>query len=213
MRAIWSARFEEAWPRPDKHRVLSSIRRSCLLYFIFWHFLLCDTEIRRSRLLLNAQQEEDVDVRSYWGIPRWWHARDKAWFTWKACLHKDTAVRNIYLEIKQRPTERKRFPRTSGDSSGARETRCSASVLVPFIGPTERTRRNRGESVSERKCTRVKAPALPLYDPTRIYGPLPGVACMILRNISVGKPRKSSSLEIRSGEMYLTDAQFDLSPM
>jgi len=47
-------------------------------------------------------------------------------------------------------------------------------------------RRNYGESVFEHKCTRIKA-SLPLYDPMRIYGSLPGVVYTILRNISIRK--------------------------
>lgn len=91
----------------------------------------------------------------------------------------------------------------SGDSLAAQ-----GKHIVPlfFSLDRQRTKRYHGESVSERKCTRIKAPALPLYNSTRIYGPLPGVVYTILHNISVGKARKPSSLAIRSVETRPTDA-------
>lgn len=64
------------------------------------------------------------------------------------------------------------------------------SIVPPFL--FHRVGRNHGESVFERKCTRVKTPALPLYSPTRICGPSPA-RYYVHHNISVGK---SSSLAI-----------------
>lgn len=65
------------------------------------------------------------------------------------------------------------------------------NALFFFIGLTQRERRRR--KCFERKYTRVKALAFPLYDPTRIYGPLPGITFSILCYISVGNPSRFSS--------------------
>lgn len=101
----------------------------------------------------------------------------------------------VYLEIRDQTPERKCFPRISGDSFWH-----EGNALFFFIGPTQQERRRR--KCFGRKCTRVKALAFPLYDLTRIYGPLPGIAFPILCYISVGNPSRFSSLVMRSVETH-----------
>lgn len=136
-------------------------------------------------------RNKNIDAHSYCRIFRWWHVRDKAWFTWKACLHKDTAWYISRLETR-RP--KGNVPRVFPAILLAR-----GNALFFFIGPTRGRQRRK---CFGRKCTRVKALAFSLYDLTRIYEPLPGIAFPILCYISVGNPSRFSSPAIRSVETH-----------
>lgn len=130
-------------------------------------------------------RNKNIDVHSCCGIFRWWHMGDKAWFTWKACLHKDTARYISRLETR-RP--KGSVPRVFPAILLAQGKR----VVLFHRAEQERQRRK----CFGRKCTRVKALAFPLYDLTRIYRPLPGIAFPILCYISVGNPSRFSFLAI-----------------